>query len=195
MTDELNNLNPRRSDSGPAWNEIWSQALTHPSVATFDNLISQPHGTSQRAYKWVFLSALVGSTVATVAGWLRGQSPNWIQLVSIPILALLALVALMFTAGVTQLVARAIGGVGNYTQLVFAFATFNAPMAIVTGFIFGTILLLPLSVYWLTLNVIAIKAVHHFGWGKAVASALPVTLGVLLIPLAAIIILVVNLRS
>jgi len=192
MTDEMS---PPKSTGGLSWSEIWTQALTRPSVMTFENLINQPQATRQRAYKWVFLSTLVGGTVATMAEWLRGQSPHWLQWAGIPILALLAVIALILAAGVTQWVARAIGGTGNSTQLVYAFATFNAPMSVATGFVFGTILLLPLSLYGLILTVIAVKAVHRFSWGKAVVSVLPILLGTLLIPITAIAILVSNLRG
>ncbi len=176
-----------------SWGDIWTTAFTRPSVATFENLVRNPQANSQRAYKWMFVSALVGYTIPVLSPLVRGVSPQWLYLLGVPILALIAVLLLMLMAGITQLVARAMGGTGTYSQMVYAFAAFNAPTTVITGIIFtfpfGRLVI---GIYWFVLNLIAIKAINRFGWGKAVVSTLPILAGVVLILLAAFAIIFAN---
>jgi hypothetical protein len=92
---------------------------------------------------------------------------------------------LMISAGLTQLIASALGGTGSYSKLVYAFATYSAPLAIISSIV-GSIpyvnyLAFPLSIYGMVLNVIAVKAVNQFGWGKAIASSWLILASILLV--------------
>jgi hypothetical protein len=68
-----------------------------------------------------------------------------------------------------------LGGVGSHSELVYAQAAFLAPLTLmidVLGVIpFINCLIFPLAIYGVVLNVISIKAVNRFGWGKAIASS------------------------
>jgi hypothetical protein len=81
---------------------------------------------------------------------------------------------------VTQLIARALGGIGIYPQLAFTTAAFYASIiliqsvsALLVSIIPGLALLITtaLTMYTSLLTVIAVRAVHQFGWVKAIASA------------------------
>ncbi len=201
---------PSRSFS---WIQVWTNALTRPSVATFEELVRDPNATPGRAYAWVFIASLIGyvlsvliqlalagitgsasrveSEVAAVAGG------SIIALVcASPVVAALGVLGLMISAGITQLVASAIGGTGTYSKLVYAFAAYSAPLTLITAVLgsipYANCLAFPLSLYAIVLNVTAVKAVHQFGWGKAAASSILIFAGILVL-VACIVIVVLAL--
>jgi hypothetical protein len=92
--------------------------------------------------------------------------------------ALGALLGVAFSAWVTQLIARALGGSGTYTKLVYLFAAFQAPLLIVSplgGLPVPCLFLVSLGtgLYGLLLTVISVEAVNRFGWGRALAASSP----------------------
>lgn len=100
-----------------------------------------------------------------------------------------AVVAVFFTiifASIVQWIAKRLGGVGTFSSLVYAFAASLAPIALI-GLVVSTIpyveyLAIPLIIYGIFLNGLAVRAVHQFGWGKAVTSILtPILLAILVI--------------
>lgn len=82
---------------------------------------------------------------------------------------------LFLYAGIIQCIAGAFGGQGSFARLAYAKAAFTAPLTIVGGFVslilfVNLCLALPLSVYSLALNLLALKAVNRFTWGWAAAT-------------------------
>jgi len=185
--------------SSPSWSEVWISALTRPSVATFEGFVQDPNATDRRAYTWVFVSALIGFAISALLGIVFGTgtaegpeatgvmvgSSLTCLICGAPISALLSVLGLVIIGGITQLIAGALGGTGTYSELVHAFAAYMAPLTLITS-VLGAIpyinfLTIPLGIYGIVLNVIAVRAVHQFGWGKAIASSVLILVGILVL--------------
>jgi hypothetical protein len=168
-------------------------------VATFEGLVQDPNATERRAYTWIFVSALIGLAISALLGIVFGTStPESPEATGVmvgssltclicgaPISAGLSVLGLMIMAGITQLIAGALGGTGTYSKLVYAFAAYTAPLTLITS-VLGAIpyinfLTVPLVIYGMVLNVIAVRAVHQFGWGKAIASSVVILVGILVL--------------
>ena len=92
----------------------------------------------------------------------------------------------VFAALYVQFIAGAFGGRGTYSEQMYAIAAYTAPMTLLTGLvslipIVNICLGLPLLVYHIALSLLAIKTVHQFGWGSAIATVLVMVLIVVLI--------------
>jgi hypothetical protein len=206
--------------SSPSWSEVWINALTRPSVATFEGFVQDPNATDRRAYTWVFVSSLTSFAIPVVLSTLlvavlgtdmQGGlwwAKYWSMLMAsicAPFGAAFTLIVFVIIAGITQLIAGALGGTGTYSKLVYAFAAYMAPLTLIQLTLIHSVLspmplitylpyplrsiCLPrvllvvtptLWIYGIVLNVIAVKAVHKFGWGKAIASSL-VFVGILVL--------------
>jgi hypothetical protein len=164
-----------------SWLEAWVKALMRPSLKTFEELANDPKASSSRAFKWIFVSALIISL------------PTWIlsggSLLGAGIGAVLG-AALFIT--IINVIALLLGGKGTYGQLTFTMAAFMVPLALISIVVqvianlnssLGFVVWLLFGLYWLVLAVIAVKAVHQFGWLKAVTtnSLIPVVITGLLV--------------
>jgi hypothetical protein len=178
--------------------DVWTGALTRPSVQTFERVVRNPKARSRAAHTWIFISALLGIAIvfavllAVVVVGLILSSPQGeayyiaIYMVVFPLVVglfvgsplgsvLLGLGAII-SVWITQAIARKLGGTGTYSRLVYAFAAYLAPLIFISILVhlvpFGHWLFYLLIIYGTVLNVIAVKAVNQFGWGKAIASNL-----------------------
>jgi hypothetical protein len=181
-----------------SWSEVWISALTKPSVETYERLVHDPGASANKAYGWVFICTLIGYALSSLIGLAIGGLfdtnaipgfnsgalfGSWfIQFICcLPIVAILAVVGLVINTGLTQLIARALGGTGTYSELVYANAAYLAPISLVSSIIFAIpyvnlCLSIPLAIYSMALTVIAINAVNQLGWGKAIVAAIIVPL-------------------
>ena len=186
------------SDSPPtvpqSWSDVWMAAITQPSVETYEGLANDTNSEPQSAYKWVFITTLIGVAFSTIVGALFSTALNigaggdpaleaalgggsiFAVLCTGPIGGALAVLLLALWAGVSQLIAGALGGTGSYSKLVYTFAAFAAPLTLVAT-VLGTfpiigLLQFPLWLYQLVLSVIAVKAVNQIGWGQAAIASL-----------------------
>ena len=195
-----------------AWTEVWLKALSQPSVETYQDFVSRPGVSSRRAYIWVFLGALVGSAL-----WLLGilffsswsalgvkQPSDLVGVYAflipaftclVPLGGLIAILNLIFRAGISQVIARALGGSGTYTELSYAFGAYLAPLGIVGGALslvpFLNCLTILVGIYSLFLNILAIRSVHRFGWGKALVSSVGILALILMFLAGAVIVVLV----
>jgi tetratricopeptide (TPR) repeat protein len=189
-----------------SWGQAWIRVLTQPSVETFEALLRDPQASAKRAYTWVFFGALIGNLLSWCGvilvnrgnvDALNAASEYWGgSLLCAPPQALMvglgAILGLAIRAGITHWIACALGGTGKFSRLAYASAAYIAPLAILTGLVSGIpyvgFLVFPFALSEIVLNVIAVKAVHRFGWWKAIgASLLPAML--LMIPVTVIAIL------
>jgi hypothetical protein len=201
MSVDVGSLSPVPASTPLAWPEVWLKALTSPSVETYATLVRDPGATSSRAYLWIFLTSLVGFGLSSLVQWVFTSvfgsaspgaassaalaSPLALLVCGAPVAGVISVVSLMLSAGVSQLVAAALGGTGTYAKLAYALAAYLAPLTLISGVI-GSIplvncLALPLGIYGLVLNIIAVKAVHQFSWGKAIAASVVVFAGILIV--------------
>jgi hypothetical protein len=177
-----------------SWHVVWLKALTQPSVDTYERLIRDPNASANKAYGWVFICSTIAFVISYLIGLafgnpfdttsiggldsgpLFGFSIIWLACCA-PLIGLLAVLGFALSAGLTQLIARILGGTGSYSELVYAYAAYYAPLLIITSLIYAIpivnlCLSIPLGIYSLVLFVIAINAVNHLGWGKAIASVI-----------------------
>jgi hypothetical protein len=187
---------PQRSYS---WSEVWVNAITKPTVETYEDIVADPAASASKAYTWVLitafisyvisiglsflLNALLGVTGLEQFGIIEGiTSSLLIVMCCAPILSLLAVLGLVINAGISQFVAGLLGGTGSYNELAYAFGAYQAPLTLITGAIsvipYLNCLGILFVIYGIVLNVIAIKAVNKFDWAKAIVSSVIVIVGI-----------------
>lgn len=92
----------------------------------------------------------------------------------IPVAIVVSVLATLFMAGLYQLVAKLLGGGGDYSRLVYMLALVQAPISIITSIIspipYLNCLGIFIGIYVIVLQVLAIESVHLFGVGKAVVT-------------------------
>jgi len=211
MTPEFDYAAVAPPGEAQAWREVWLSALARPSAATYAGLVNRPNVTLARAYLWVLVSALAGTFLSVLLQWafapvvravLPDSAPSGFgpaTLVCAPAAAaVLTVMGLTLGAGYSHLIARALGGTGTFTQLAYAVAAYVAPLGFVLSVVSALPLLvcltLPLALYGLALNVIAIKGTHQLSWGRAIASS-GVILGLGLFILGLLIIVILALTG
>jgi hypothetical protein len=171
------------------WYQVWLKALTSPNVATYQDLVSRPGVTLGKACLWVGVVSVVATAISVVLvlafsslSLLDPAAQEGIDALSalggsavliaclVPFAAVAAILGLLISAGISHLLARALGGTGTYEQLAYAIAAYSA-RSIVSSAILHTVRRrgggILLSFYLLFLNVLAIKAVHNISWGRA----------------------------
>ena len=203
MTQDIetsNNVQPGRTLS---WREVWIQALTQPSVATYQALIQDPHASPKRAYIWIGLSVLVGAFISSVGTWLWPgevlglEGVREVDMLCGPLIATVVTVLFIaMVAGGSNLIARLFGGEGTYSAFVYACAAYTAPLSLISG-VLGVIplirafLALLLGCYALVLSVIAVKAVYKFAWWKAIVTLVLALPGIVVIVAFVVIVVLV----
>jgi hypothetical protein len=173
-------------------------------VTNFEILVSNPNAKRRTAYYWMatvgiilslinvlffanFLQRLIGGPPKTVL-----VISSFILICSLPLIALTSIFGLVLAVTPQNSLATLLGGKGNLDQLIYAEATFSAPLLLISN-ILGSVpylylLNVPLGIYSFVLSVMAIKAIHQFGWLKAIVSSLAV---LILAVIVAIIVFVV----
>lgn len=178
-----------------SWWDSWLKALTRPSVDTYERIANDPQASTIRAATWIFFSSLVGLFISVPLTLLfnpdlvtqlqqtTGQMGSalaaalGLMLCIVPFSAALSTLGMMISTGLIQLAARFLGGQGTYEGTFNALAAITAPITPITSLLgaiplVGGCLALPLGLYVLVLDVIAIKASNRFGWGSAIAALL-----------------------
>lgn len=200
---------PAREPRRWGWSSAWLIGVTQPNVASYESLADDPSASVAKGYLWVFISALLAYGIGgllqltLLPGLLAslGDQANIPNMPSLPLFLLLCLVpfsalvaplGLMLAAAMQQFVAGAFGGQGSFSRLFYVMSAYTAPITLGTTLIglipfIGACLALPIALYTLGLNALAVKAVNRFGWGSAVASMLiPVIVLVLVIVVLAL---------
>jgi hypothetical protein len=174
-----------------SWNRVWISAITQPSVETYENLARDPNASFMKACLLMLVSGFTSGVILILMVYVLTHTTAyggtdlsfllWSLLCIAPIAGIQSVLGLVITTGISQATARALGGTGTFSKLAFASAAYRAPMMIATGFVslipLFNLLSLPLGLYGVVLNVIAVKAVNQFGWGKAIISGFLVVAG------------------
>ena len=162
-----------------SWIDVWIKAATRPVVATFEAIAKDLNRTSTRAYGWVFVASVIGIVVQVVAVQLAASSllPGTLLMCGLlPLVPFFLVLGLAIGGGITHGLARRLGGSGTYSQLIYAYAAYSAPLVLI-GTVLGALpapllvsLYFGLIIYGLVLEVVALKAVHQIGWARAIAA-------------------------
>jgi hypothetical protein len=171
---------------GHSWLETWKIALAQPTEEGYRSIAEDPGRSANQGYLWVFLSALIGYVFTILVSGLLGtdmfgtdlQGLMGVSLLFLlcfaPVGGVFAILGLIVSAGLTQWMAGMFGGKGRYADLVYVQGAYMAPLSLVSSLIAGipfvNCLALPLGLYALYLNILAIKVVNRFGWGSAIAT-------------------------
>jgi hypothetical protein len=170
---------PYTSPQSFTWQQAWRMALTEPGEDTYIDLINDPQASPNRAYIWVglvstamFAASIAGQSLGLTFNLNRSSSASpGLLVLCLPFVGVLAVLGLIIGVGIQNFVARILGGEGSFDKLVYAYASFYAPLSLISS----VLSLVPcvgcfsglLGLYGLVLNVIAVKAVHRFDWGRA----------------------------
>jgi hypothetical protein len=178
-----------------SWWQSWLYAVTKPSEGTYDKIANDPQASTIRASLWIFFSALVGMFISVPLGLvfnpllitqlqeLVGELGSamtaalGLMLCLVPFSAALTVVGMMISTGLIQLTARLLGGQGTFEGTFNCLAAIAAPITPLSWIlsaipVVGGCLALPLSLYTLVLNVMAVKASNRFGWGAAIGAVI-----------------------
>jgi Yip1 domain len=174
-----------------SWWQVWLKALTHPTIAGYQAIINDPSASLKRALTWLFTVALIVYLVIWgVLVWRFMPPFIWglhrddrvidgvilFLWVGVPVLA--ALLTLMFAiaTGLTNIVARLLRGQGSYDQLIYATSAYTSPLLLIIPAIafipYVNLLVFLIGLYALLLGIVSVRAVHRFGWGRAIVAVL-----------------------
>lgn len=174
----------------------WIDALTKPREETYAQIAASPQAKTGTALLWVFVASLIQSFIVfLMQGVLMSQmmqgsgfeNQMGTGLVGVlcgaPVFAGISVVLFAAFTGVVQWIAGLFGGRGSFEKLVYVLAAITVPFTLISalltllsaipfvGLCFGLVSLLA-ALYVLYLEVMAVKAVNQFDWGKAAASLL-----------------------
>ncbi|NIM96386.1 MAG: hypothetical protein GTO18_22025 [Anaerolineales bacterium] len=202
MSEEYEPIYAPEPPAPRPWNEIWLSAITSPSVETFEEIANDPNAKANRAFAWVFVSALVAYAIMMVlqffVGGILGLSAFGmdevmalfgasiiIMICCAPIGGALAVLGFAINTGLSQLIAGLLGGTGTYDKLAYAFGSITAPISLISSVLapipYLNCLGILLGFYVVVLNVIALKAVNQFDWGRAILTYVIIWVGAIFI--------------
>jgi len=187
------------------WSQVWLYALTRPSEQSYQILLSDPQAKPARGLLWVGITSLFVTAIATFTqlafrpemNQLMGQLEReagpgaragsfvFVILCITPLGAILAMLGTVLYTALVNLIAGALGGKGNFNQLVYLFSAITAPMGLASSLL-GIIpivgcLTLPLGIYSLYLQLLAVKTVHQVDWTRAAVSVFALVIVVVVI--------------
>lgn len=181
MTEEQN-VDMMGDGISMTWSETWIKALTQPSVDTFEQIAADPGGSTNKAYLWIAISSAISFFGSFFVNGLFGAAGGdgiggafFGLICGVVIAPIIVVIGFMIMTGISQGIAGLLSGTGSFSKLAYAYAAYYAPLTLIsTGLSvvpYLGLLAIPLGFYGIVLNVIAIKAVNQFSWGKAVASS------------------------
>ncbi len=176
------------------WYKVWSDALTKPSVETYERLIRDPNANPFKAVLWVFVAAMIINGIEAVLVPLLVMGGGIFKSASFAVVGDLCVAPLSFGfltlaifvlgVGIIHAIAQALGGTGTYSQMLYAFGAFFAPLILLSAaanlvpYVEGAAGI-AVWIFGVFLSIRAVQAVHGSkGWGKALASTVPVVVGV-----------------
>jgi hypothetical protein len=196
--------------------QTWLNVLTHPDEATFAQEQSKPNATLGTALIWIVIAAVISAIFGFVGGALimSSQAPmfqNMLDQMELPpeaksqlgaILSggmmtglmgagslfgiILSPIVFLIGAGILHLIARMLGGQGEYGKYAYLLALFQAPLSILQSIIglvpfLGGCIVFISWIYSLVLTYYATKVGHGLSSGKAITVVvIPIVLAILL---------------
>ena len=196
--------------------QTWVRVLTNPNEATFAAERQKPTATLTTALIWMAIAGLVAGVLGLLqsmmlAGAAQGAIPQLLDQANLPpearaqvlpllnsgmfgglgagSLASIITVPISFLIGVAilWLVAKLLGGIGEYGRYAYLNATFPAPLTIVSSILglipfVGGCIAFVLYIYQFVLTYYATKVEHQLSSGRAIIVVLiPLILVALLI--------------
>jgi hypothetical protein len=181
-------ISPHRS---PSWLQTWLIAVVRPSLEVYKLIAANPKASLWRGILWVFLASLVGMLIGLPLTRLLSQ-PHGARMavefqsilinfdlfiIAAPLAALFQTLFVFTASSMIHWFAHLSGGQGSYKRLVYTQAAFSAPLWLIVDILLavplvGTWIFILQAIYFTFLSVIAVKAVHGLGTGKAITAVL-----------------------
>jgi hypothetical protein len=195
--------------------QTWLRVLTSPSEATFEAERQKPSATLTTALIWMVIAGVVTGVLGYIqslvmAESMRGAIPQMLEVLDLPPESEAQLVQLSETGafgnlgaaslgsiisvplgfligvGILWLLARLLGGVGEYGRYAYLSATYTAPLTIVSALLglvpFVGCLSFILYIYQIVLSYYATKVEHQLSSGRALIVVLiPIIFTLLLV--------------
>lgn len=189
--------------------QTWIRVLTGPSEATFEQEKESPNATLSTALIWTVIAAVVAAILGFMQSLLFASSAQGLmgmisqmdlppesaamieQMTASGLLAgasgagalagiVITPIVFLIVVGIVHLIARMLGGQGDFGRYAYLSASIGAPVSIVNAFlgfipVVGGCVVALLSIYSLILNYFAIKVAYSLTSGRAIV--------VILIPL------------
>lgn len=180
--------------------QTWINAVTQPNEAFYDNERKSPNATLGTAIIWIVIAAIIsgllggvqaligmgGMNAAGMDQMLADLPPETRQifetmfspqgLTSIIIASVVITpIVWIIVMGILNLIARLLGGQGDFGRFAYLNAAYSAPIQVVSGllgfvpFVGGCVSLL-LFLYSLVLCYFTIKTEHQLSQGKSIAT-------------------------
>ena len=203
----LTPTDPFGTPPGLSWRDTFIKALTQPNEVAYQQIAADAPPNDNKAYRWIFIcgtiawfiSALVGGlifpTTTIIGGQSYSSSGSVLSLVCAPVVGIIEVLGFALGSAIIQAIARALGGTGTYARFRYTYAAFSAPMFIVTTVIAAIpvigLLSFVLSFYSLYINILVVKTVNQFDWGRAIVAAfvIPLVFGCVIAGIVAVVVL------
>jgi len=190
-----------------SWIQVWIKAITEPRVASFQQILDDPDARMTRGLIWLFTVSLIYALISMlVIGFISYQGFSdyglgtetgygiLLILCGTPIIAIFTMAGYLLSSAIFNLIARLLGGEGNFEKLVYITSAFISPMLLITGVIAFIPIVNLLScltgIYTLVLYVVAFMTVYKFSTGKAILAYFLPTIVACIIFACSIIVLV-----
>jgi hypothetical protein len=176
-----------------SFHEVWISALSMIRMDAYVKMLDDPEAGAGRAFEWMAYSGIISGLIFPL---LIFTNPQFAQLRSMPefsglftnigttaflimfalIMALLmpvfSVIGLAINAGIQNILAGFMGGIGDYGRTSYALAAYMAPMTIISmGLmvipVLGQCLSSMLGIYNIVLNIRALQASHSLSVGQA----------------------------
>jgi hypothetical protein len=182
--------------------ETWIKALTQPKDSTYEDIAMDPGASLMKGALWLagfgFIGGLISGIIRAIFGTSAMQqfSDVFSQYGDMPMdipvrtgggfMSVVggafggmfgAVIGALIYVGLVQVIAKMLGGKGNFEKLFYTFAAFAAPLSLITNTVgaipFVSLCLgFPLAIYGLVLAVMATKASHDLETGQAAIAAI-----------------------
>jgi hypothetical protein len=189
-----------------SWIQVWIKAITEPHVASFQQILDDPAARMTRGLIWLFTVSLIYALISMLVSFISyqrfsdyglGTETDYsilLILCGTPIIAIITMVGYLLSSAIFNLIARLLGGEGNFEKLVYITSAFISPMLLITGVIAFIPIVNLLSyltgIYTLVLYVVAFMTVYKFSTGKAILAYFLPTIVACIIFAGSIIVLV-----
>jgi hypothetical protein len=164
---------------------VWVRAVTRPVPATYEELLQEkPNPTLSTAAGWIAIAGLIAAALTALRVHFLGmpqgmpaETSVWVWLVVLVATPVAGIISLVVLSAILLAIARAFRGEGNLASQSYLLAAPQVPLSIIAGSLVWIpyvwdVIKYPLMMYGIYLAVLALRAAHRFGWGRAVVTLL-----------------------
>jgi hypothetical protein len=163
-----------------SWLRVWIKAITQPSTASFQEILNDPSATRRRGLTWILIAGLFYALRAFLAlmytpvygdSYSLGAFSYFLACL-VPIIAAILLMVFYLAMGIIGIIAKIMGGKGNFNHFLYITSSFFAPLLLIDLIIFYipyvNVLAYLILIYAWVLLVIAVMTEYKFKVGRAI---------------------------